>query len=382
MNLLHITPSFYPAIRWGGPIFSTFNLCNALHKINDLNLMVLTTNTTGPDDKNNLDFTEICRYGNSPYDIRYCHRIAHDSISIEFLFWLIGKIHWAEVVHLTAVYSFPTIPTLLLARILKKPVVWSPRGSLQRWEGTTRPRLKYCWETVCKAIVDHKTCCMHVTSRQEEVESKKIFPQFSYRIIKNGVKIPSDAETAHPMASRLLRILYIGRIHPIKGIENLLLGLSRLTNIDYRLTICGIGKPEYLKKIRLLCKQYGIESKIHFAGHVYGSKKKEVFANSDVCVVPSYTENFGIVVAESLAYGVPVICSKWTPWSDIAKHKCGIWTDNDPVSLANAIRDITSMDLHAMGKRGRQWMVKAFSWTNIADDMYDLYKKMIIKNLP
>jgi glycosyltransferase involved in cell wall biosynthesis len=342
--------------------------------------MVSTTNSAGQYIGDNIPFDQIS-HANIPYSIKYCRRIAGLSISIELLYWLGKKIRWADIVHLTAVYSFPTIPTLLLARILKKPVVWSPRGSLQRWRGMTKPHLKSYWERFCKAIVDPKTCCMHVTSLQEEKESKKIFPNFSYSIIKNGVEIPDDSETAHPVPSNVLRILYVGRIHPKKGIENLLLGLSRLTDIDYRLTVCGNGGTKYLKTIRELCTRCGIESKIHFTGFLEGRKKKEAFANSDVCVVPSYTENFGMVVAEALACGVPVICSKGTPWSDLTKHRCGIWTDNDPDSLSCAIRQISSMDMYAMGRRGRRWMASEYNWTKIAKEMSDLYRNLINKQL-
>jgi glycosyltransferase involved in cell wall biosynthesis len=375
MNVLHITPAFYPATIWGGPIFSTFSLCNALHNIDDINLMVLTTNTAGRNIGNNISHSEILQT-NIPFSIKYCQRIAGVTISIELLKRLRKEINWADVVHLTAVYSFPTIPALLLSRVLKKPTVWSPHGSLQRWKNTTKPFLKSFWECLCNAIVDPKICIMHVTSLQEEIESKSIYPDFTYRIIPNGVEIPDDVDTDRPRPLDMLRILYIGRIHPIKGIENLLLGLRQLTDIDFSLTICGTGNAKYLDRIKALCKFCKIEDKINFTGHLEGHKKKEAFFNSDVCVVPSFTENFGMVIAEALSYGVPVICSKRTPWSDISIHRCGIWTDNDPNSLANAIRNISSMDIRTMGQRGRQWMMREFNWTKIAENMFKLYQEV------
>lgn len=375
MKVLHISPSFFPATIWGGTIFSTFSLCNALHNIEDIDLTVITTNTAGYDSSKNISLAEISQT-QIPFSIKYCHRIAGLSISIELLKWLRKKIHWADVVHLTSVYSFPTIPSLLFARMLKKPVVWSPHGSLQRWKGTTKPFLKTFWESICKAIVNPNACMMHVTSLQEKIESIRIFPKFAYSIIANGVEIPDDASTVPTRQSNLLRILYVGRIHPKKGIENLLLGLAKLTDINYTLTVCGTGSVKYIERIKSLCTYCGIENKIHFAGYLEEHRKSEAFVNSDVCVVPSFTENFGMVIAEALAYGIPVICSKGTPWSEITKHRCGIWTDNDPDSLANSIHEIISMDMIAMGQRGRQWMMREFNWSKIAEDMFDLYKEV------
>jgi glycosyltransferase involved in cell wall biosynthesis len=91
--------------------------------------------------------------------------------------------------------------------------------------------------------------------------------------------------------------------------------------------------------------------------------------------VPSYTENFAIVVAEALAHGVPVIASKGTPWSRLEEMKCGLWVDNDPETLARAIRSISGMSLQHMGFIGREWMRKEFSWRSVTDQMLGLYRR-------
>lgn len=376
MNILHIIPTFYPATKWGGPIFSTLSLCNALHNIDDINLMVLTTNAAAPDSGDNIPPAQLSQ-NNIPYDIIYCHRIAGDSISLELLMRLKEKIQWADVVHLTAIYSFPTIPTLFLSRIFQKPVVWTPRGSLQRWKGTNKPGLKFCWEHICKAIVNPNSCCVHVTSLAEEMESRKIFPHLAYRLITNGIEIPDEVYVLKRKKTDRLQILYIGRIDPKKGIENLLKALSLLSDVKYHLTLCGTGETKYLNSIKAICASCGIDNNVHFAGHLDGQDKFNAFLNSDICIVPSHIENFGMVVAEALAHGIPVICSKGAPWSGLDKHGCGIWTDNDPNSLAQAIGRIRTMDLPAMGRRGRQWMASDFNWSSIANKMIALYREMV-----
>ncbi len=381
MRVLHVTPTFYPAIRWGGPIFSTYNLCNALHDIGNVSLKVLTTNSAGPDRGHNLTENDI-RRTTPPYNIRYCNRFAGHSISFELLRLLRKKIQWSDLVHLTAVYSFPTIPTLLLARMLKKPVVWTPRGALQRWQGTTKPLLKRYWERICRTIATPRTCCIHVTSSMEEISSKIILPDFSFKVIANGIKIPEIYSAHRPRRTNRLRLMYIGRIHPIKGIENLVAGLGLLKDLNYRLTICGNGKAAYIDAIKALCTKSGIDDRVRFVGHLPEHERNKMLVDSDVCVVPSHTENFGMVVAEALACGVPVICSKGAPWSGLVEHRCGMWVDNSPRSLAKAVREISTMELGEMGRRGRHWMACEFDWLKIAKNMSDLYRNLIAKQVP
>ena len=378
MNILHISPSFYPAIRWGGPVFSNYSLCNALQAIDEVNLKVLTTNAATPESNNKLTDKDIEQL-NAPYEITYCHRFAGQCISFELLYRLKNKIQWSDLIHLTGVYSFPTLPVLFLTHILEKPVVWSPHGALMRWKGTTKPTMKRYWESLCKTIADIKNCCIHVTSVLEETASKIIFPEFKYKFIAHGVEIPETNSIRNPLQSGFLRIIYIGRIHPIKGIENLLAGLALLHDIKYELVICGSGDSNFLDYLKSVSIKNGIYNNVKFAGHIDGDQKKNALLNSDFCIVPSYSENFGMVVAEALASGLPVICSKGAPWSDLEKYDCGIWTDNDPQSLANAIRRIITMDIPAMGQRGRKWMMSDFNWTTIAKRMFMLYREMITK---
>jgi glycosyltransferase involved in cell wall biosynthesis len=119
----------------------------------------------------------------------------------------------------------------------------------------------------------------------------------------------------------------------------------------------------------------GLEGRVEMMGEVLSEAKKRLFESSDVTLVPSYTENFAIVVAEALAHGVPVIASKGTPWSRLEEMQCGLWVDNDPESLAAAIRSISTMRLQNMGLKGREWMRNEFSWHSVTKQMLDLYQR-------
>jgi len=310
------------------------------------------------------------------YDVFFCRRWWAASISPGMLLRLWPMIRWADVVHLTAVYSPPTIPTLLICRLLRKPVVWSPRGALQRWEGVTKPRLKSYWDGICNSLIGREKCSLHVTSIQEARESSERISCAEAAIVPNGVEIPANLPARSWLPDGRLRLLYLGRLHPIKGIENLLLALKVLTDETVSLTICGSGDEAYLSRLRQLVHGLGLNQRVSFQGHVDGSEKMKAFMHADVCVVPSFSENFGMVVAEALAHGVAVIVGKGAPWEEVQQIGCGLWVANSPEDLAAAIHYIRKSDLPEMGNRGRAWMVESFSWERIAIRMTGIYRQL------
>jgi len=176
------------------------------------------------------------------------------------------------------------------------------------------------------------------------------------------------------------RLLYLGRLHPIKGIELLLeagVMCDRLLR-NWRLRVAGSGTPAYASSLKSKVQQLGLAARVEFLGEVSDQDKAALFADSDVTVVPSYSENFCIVVAESLAHGVPVIASRGTPWSGLEAHGCGLWVENEPPSLADAITRMQSMALTEMGLRGRAWMEKEFSWASVSSRMLHLYRNLCV----
>lgn len=214
---------------------------------------------------------------------------------------------------------------------------------------------------------------MHVTSKQEAVDSEVRIPNASVEIVPNGVDIPEALPEREWLPGGRLRVLYIGRLHPIKGIENLLRALKLLEDETVTLEICGSGDAAYSLGLRELVHQLGLGRCVSFRGHVDGGDKLNTFMQADVCVVPSFTENFGMVVAEALAHAVPVIASQGTPWVELEARDCGLWVNNSPESLAQAIGCIRDKTLSEMGVRGRDWMKEKFGWAAIAEKMFSIY---------
>jgi glycosyltransferase involved in cell wall biosynthesis len=373
MNVLHVSPSFYPANVYGGTITSGRGLCRSLVSLG-CDLRVLTTDTNGINRSLEVDV-----HHESTVDgvrVRYCKKRFGHSVSAALVRQLPAYVSWADVVHLTAVYSFPTFPTLLTARLLKKPVVWSPRGALQRWEGSSRTSLKKRWDSICSRLARPENVVLHVTSTEEALQSARIFSDLPIRVIPNGVDVPL-AVLREP-GFQTLRLLYLGRLHPIKGIEALLDACSRLRRRlgDFRLRIAGSGAPSYVAYLKAMVEHCGFRERVEFIGYTSGADKETLFATSDVVVVPSHTENFAMVVAESLAHGIPVIASKGTPWQGLEAQGCGLWVENDAESLCQAMCRIREMPLQEMGDRGRRWMQEQYSWDSVGAKMLELYQEM------
>jgi glycosyltransferase involved in cell wall biosynthesis len=194
-------------------------------------------------------------------------------------------------------------------------------------------------------------------------------------VIPNGVDIPAPAPFADPGHDRTL--LYLGRLHPKKGLDQLLRAWARVEPLrpDWRLLVLGPSEEGYGERLRRLAESLGLR-RARFGGPVYGDDKLAAYTHADLFVLPSLNENFGLTVAEALASGVPVISSKGAPWSGLEKERCGWWVDRADEALAAALESATALPRQAlveMGQRGRGWMLRDFSWRVVAGQMAAVY---------
>jgi glycosyltransferase involved in cell wall biosynthesis len=375
LKIAHVTPSYHPAFVYGGPPESAHQLSRHLARAGG-EVRVLTTDANGPkltvavDTTREIDFEPRLR-------VRYCARKLPESVAPSLLARLPEYVAWCDVVHLNAVYNFTTIPALLAAKAARKPVVWSARGALSRWKETRRAAPKAAWEQLCRAIAPRRTV-LHVTSESEAKQAAARMKGMRTAIISNGVEVP-DA-WPRPAPSDTLRVLYLGRLHPIKGLENLVAAaglLLRRGERRFSLTLAGGGDPAFVAALRDAVAAHALGEHVTFVGEVPPSDKGRIFAAADLFVMPSFTENFGLAVAEALAHGVPVIAAQGTPWSGLVDHDAGLWVPNDPESLAGAILAMRGRPLAEMGARGRAWMERDFGWGRVAADMLALYERLV-----
>ena len=369
MKILHVTPSFYPATFWGGPIWSTKAICDGIAAEPDVTLRVLTTDAAGPRVADRVRIVPL------PYPVTYTRRIAGASVAPGLLTRLPAAIYWADLVHLTGTYNFPTLPVLALARMMGKPVVWSPRGALQAtevWDAAPRRKVKVGFERMAAALRPGP-CVLHATSAAEAEDSIKRLPGLATALIANAVPLPPPFTRKRPAPGRC-RLLFLGRVHPKKGVMALLDAMAQLP-AGFTLDLCGTGEAAHMDAVARRAATLGLRVRLH--GHVDGAAKTRAFTEADLFVLPSHSENFGIAVAEALAHGLPVLTTTATPWGALGVKGAGRAMDLAHDDLASEIRALALQDLPAMGARGRAWVAADFSPTAMVAEFMALYRDCI-----
>jgi glycosyltransferase involved in cell wall biosynthesis len=378
MKILHVTPFYYPATFYGGPIVTTYALCNELAKLPGIELRVLATDMAGLGLADRLPVTGVPMHYPGGYDVYFARRRIRPDIAPGLLAKLWGMIGWADGVLLTGTYSFPTIPTLGVCRLRGKPVVWSPHGALlasHSWKDVRRPVLKRLWETIC-LWVRPRACVLHVTAEVEKAASCARLPGIQAITMANAVDVPAELPLRPWRPDGMFRLMFIGRIAPEKGLDNLLRALAFL-DASVSLDIYGAGDLGSVGAMMDLVGTLGLEMRVRFHGHVDGEAKRAAFLGADLIVLSSHSESFGMVVAEALAHGVPAVVSRGAPWPELEGRGCGLWVSNDPRSLAEAVNILREADLEAMGRRGRAWMKADFGWDHRARAMQAVFEDLV-----
>jgi glycosyltransferase involved in cell wall biosynthesis len=140
--------------------------------------------------------------------------------------------------------------------------------------------------------------------------------------------------------------------------------------------VAGRDEAKHLEEVKRAVQNIGLQKDFKFVGMVEGEAKERLYRDADLFILPSLSENFGLVVAEALSYGVPVITTRGTPWEGLVKNRCGWWVEIGIPPLAEAIQTAISLSddaRHEMGQRGRTFAAEAFSYKKIAMDMLAAY---------
>ena len=368
MNILHVTPTFYPATYWGGPIWSTKAICDGINVTSDVDLRVLTTDAAGPERSRQVTPAPL------PYPVHYARRVAGHSISPALVRKLPTAMRWADVVHLTGVYNTPTLPVFALAKAMDKPLVWSPRGALQAtqdWQDAPRRMAKKSFE-VGLNILRPRRVVMHATAQAEVTASVHRFVGMTTKIIPNTVDIPA-IPTRKKTDHQNIRLIFLGRLHPKKGLAELFAAMRQLP-AHFSLDVYGSGDTDYTNALHSIAAD--MDGRVRFHGHLPDAGKAGAFAKADLFVLPSYAENFGIAVAEAMAYGVPVLTTTATPWHALDARGCGRCMAMATDDLTTEIAVLATQDLIAMGARGRAWVAQDFATRSMIDAFLALYQDL------
>ena len=344
MKILYILGSFFPA-QQGGPNNTVYWAASELAK-QDIDVSVVSLKdglTSDHRQKYNIKFGKATKFAGlrvyffSYFLNRYC--------SISMYIWLFRNIKSFDGIMLTSVFFPITWYAALLCRLFQVPFSIAPRGELEPGALVFRKRLKRALlHLFIKRLTKHAKFFI-VTSLQEKQHVDVFFPeQIEKKIIPNFMVMPRY-ELSEMIAQVQNRsgFLYLGRLHPKKGIENLIEAFRDPRISQLNLTIAGSGEVEYENQLKKSIIAKNLTNQIKFCGHVEGHEKAQLFKSSKALILPSYSENFGNVVLEALSYGLPVIASTNTPWKEIELEKCGYWVSNSPKTLAETIHKLNTV---------------------------------------
>jgi len=386
MKINLIIPTFYPAVIYGGPVFSTFNTSKELVKFDDLKLQVSTTNAN-MNTYLDLEKNKLLEIEEKIF-VKYYHDTKLNKISIPFLFNVWKDIKANDLIHIQSIFSTQTPISLFFAKLFKKEIILSPRGSLAPWILNRKKKRKDIWlNYLIKPFI--KDITWHATAEQEKNEILSLFSNAKVKIIPNGIDLDdykiinklSKKEYLKKFINQKLEveniIVSMGRIHAKKGFDILVKAFNELDQKYKKSVVLIAGEDENeLSNLKDLCKKLNIENKVFFIGKVLGQDKIDFLANADLFVLPSHNENFGNVYAESLASGTPIIASTDTPWSEVEEYNCGKWVKNSVKDTKDAIEYMLSQDLERMAENGKNYISK-FEWKNVAKNFHSLFKRIL-----
>jgi glycosyltransferase involved in cell wall biosynthesis len=382
LRILHVVPSYLPATRYGGPIYSVHGLCKALAALGH-DVHVYTTNVDGPCDSNvpllrpvNLDGVNV-RY----FPCQYLRRLYWSPLMGRFL-----RDNTADfdIVHLHSVFLWPTWAAARAAQAARVPYVLSPRGMLVKELIRRKSRwLKSAWIALIERRTIANAALLHVTSEAERQDLQAFgFHLARVTVIPNGVETPAqwDESAASPDVKAVLgrqpMLLFLGRLNWKKGLDRLLQAMRTLPYAH--LVVAGNDEEGYLPQLRQLVAEYALEDRISFIPRtVSGADKEALFAAAKVFVLPSYSENFGNTVPEAMLRGCPVVVTEEVGAAELVrKAQAGyvVVAERLPDAIAALLND--PLSAAEMGEQGRIWVREHLPWDRIAAAMAAKYRRV------
>lgn len=361
---------------YGGIATCTYDLISAMHNIG-FPLDLLTLQVKNPADK-------LMGKGEA-----WIKALPNDAVTpYEYSNGLTQYLnsHDYDLYHTNGLWMYCNHITCSIARQRNKPYIITPHGmlypnALHRSYWKKWPLIQLCFR---KDI--NEANCIHVTCKAEMEHVRNFGYKGAVAIVPNPANLPDYLDElvvrkqSNLSGDRLRKFGFLGRLHPIKKVENLLYGVAMLPHPqDCELVIMGKGDDTYEQFLRNEIKRLGLTNVI-FKGFVSGREKYEELSQLSCLFLPSDSENFGMIVTEALSVGTPVMASLGTPWEELNTTGCGWWIDRSLENIAQVMQQVIEMpvvQLLAMGEKGRQLVKQKYTAPQVARQMKQLYEWLV-----
>jgi glycosyltransferase involved in cell wall biosynthesis len=360
------------ARRRGGPSFGVAGLCEAVAHTGITQLLMTVAAPSGEPEVIPLhdDVETIRLTGFHSQALRLTY-------SPGFYRKIIGQSRSRNIsiIHNHGLWTQPNHVAARVARQLEIPLVVSTHGMVAAWALQHKAwKKRLGWWAYQRADLE-QACVIRATAEHEVLAIRRLGFRQPIALIPNGIEIPDRAEPANGKDPRVL--LFVGRIYPVKGLLNLVKAWAAVRPQGWRCVIAGPDEAGHKREVEAAIGDAGLGSAFSFPGAIDGNAKWDLYRSADLLVLPSFTENFGLVVPEALACGVPVITTKGTPWKSLQAWDCGWWVDVGVEPLAAALKEATGATdarRREMGLRGRQLVEERYDWGPLGKSMAAVYQ--------
>jgi glycosyltransferase involved in cell wall biosynthesis len=384
MRILHVVPSYLPAWRYGGPIRSVHGLCKNLIELGH-EVHVYTTDVDGTDRLNvpigmpvNIDGVWV-----TYFPVTKVLRRLYFSPKMKIA--LLKNIKHFDFLHLHSIFLWPTYIASRIASKQSKPYAISLRGMLVKDLFRRKSYIiKNIWLFLIERMSLENASFIHVTTPLEKTEASK-FRLFikSYVLIPNGVDSFENEDITDSVNANMAEewsrfnpyILFVGRIDRKKGLDRLIRAFSQIGD-SINLLIAGNDDANLIEELDAIISSHSLKSRVFFLGEVRGKRKSNLYKFARLLVLPSYSENFGNVLLESLYMGCPVATTKDVGLHDqLVDSGVAISLPDDIAAMGKCLREIMvdEMRLKRMGKKGKNLVTKEYNWKEISTKMERAY---------
>jgi len=274
-------------------------------------------------------------------------------------------------------------------------VVIAPHGALDQW-AIARSRTK---KWVASRLYENRNlrhaACLHALSGEEASALREFGLKNPIAVLPNGVNVAWAAQTPDSQSFRARHrippdarvLLFLSRLHPKKGLDLLFHAMAAEGAVrDWILLAAGSGKPAFERELAALAASLGIADSIRFVGHLSDPERRQAFGAAQAFVLPSRSEGFPMAVLEALACGVPVLTTTAVPGAFLVETGSGWRVPPESQSIAMALANLTTSSpetLSAMGSRGKEYVLREFTWERAATQVAQVYKWLLgMQELP
>ena len=377
MRILHVIPSYYPAVNYGGPIYAVHQLCAAQAGLG-FEVDVFTTNRNGSGVSEVPTGIPVKIDGVNVYYFSCLWHLRFWYYSYQMSKAFKRQARSYDIVHIHSIFLWPTLGAAYYAKKYNIPYCISPRGSLV--DGLIRKKSRFR-KLIYLALFEKRSLrrakFVHATSELESTEIRLLNIGIkNIEVVPNGINLSEYDLPNSTVHCGVSYILYLGRISWKKRIDLLLMAMPYI-NKQFELVIAGNDEEGELLKLTNVLKELQIENRVHFVGFIEGLKKVELIKNSSLLVLPSENENFGNVILEAWACRKPVAISKHVGLAEwVEKYCAGILISSKPEEMAAEINALLadSLLLKNLGDSGYSLANSNFQWSTIAKRLCALYQ--------